>query len=213
MAGNFIAFEGIDGAGKFTQLAKTRFWLEKLGHNVTWSSEPNDHTSPIGKHIRAILKREQPRPTDPVEFQRMYVIDRAQDIICFIQPTIARGTMYLIERYGLSTVAYGMLSGTSPETFIRLHEAVLGSSLVWPDLTILIDISAKEAIRRLAAVRGEPQLFERTDFLARVRKHYLALADHPYFRHRVAVVNGERNEDEVFAAIQKLIEPRLPRRS
>lgn len=214
MAGFFIAFEGIDGAGKLTQLLKTHEWLEGLGYSVGWSSEPNDRSSPIGQRIRSILRHEVPAPADAVEFQRMYVIDRAQDLFAFIQPRLEEGMIYLIERFGLSTIAYGMLSGASAEVFIKLHEAVLGPSMRWPDLTILLNCSVETAIRRRHAVSGEsPQFFERFTLLERVREHYLALASHPYFRAGVAVVGGEPPADEVFEHVKKFIEPRLPRRA
>lgn len=111
MRGLFVAFEGIDGAGKFTQIHRVMDWLEGLNYPVGWSSEPNDSLSPMGKHIRSVLKRKIDGPKDPVEFQRMYVLDRGQDTFCFIGPFLAEGGIYLIERHGLSTVAYGMLSG------------------------------------------------------------------------------------------------------
>lgn len=205
----FIAFEGIDGAGKNTQLAKTRTWLRRIGMPVRYSSEPNDGTNPIGQYIRAVLTHELAKPADPVEFQRMFVIDRAQDIFCLIRPAVESGYMYLIERYALSTIAYGMLSGLGPEVFIRLHEDVLGPSMVWPDLSVIVDVEPEEAIRRLNTSGANRQLFERLDFLTRVQKHYLELAEHSFFVGRVCVVNGGQPEDDVFKDIQQLIQRKL----
>ena len=149
-----------------------------------------------------MLRREIPVPSDSFEFQRMYVLDRAQDIFCFIAPALSRGHIYLIERYALSTIAYGMLSGHSAEVFIGLHSRVIGSSMIWPDLTILLDVSGREAARRIAVSRGKPEYFERADKLERVRANYLAIAKRPAFEDGVAVINGERSEDEVFSDVQ-----------
>ena len=209
MRGALIAFEGIDGAGKFTQLHRTKGWLEDADYIVGWSSEPNRPDwgsaragSPLGGAIDAVLTGKEKAPEDPFEFQRMYVLDRAQDIFCFIRPHLTKGHPFLIERYALSTIAYGMLSGRPAEDFIRLHSDVLGPSMLWPHVTVLLDVSGKEAARRIAESRGKPEYFERADKLERVRANYLAIAKRPEFEKKVLVVNGELSEDEVFADVR-----------
>lgn len=213
MAGFFVAFEGIDGAGKYTQLREARQWLEHLGYAVRWSSEPNDQSSPIGRLIRAMLRGDMSRTEDPVEFQRLYVIDRAQDIFCAIQPALASGMVYLIERYALSTIAYGMLSGAPTDVFFDLHRQVVGPAMRWPDLTILLDLPVEEAIQRKTAAGAMPQLFEKAAFLERVRQNYLTLTTAPLFRDRIAVINGSGDIATVAERVSKAIEPRLPSRT
>lgn len=215
--GVVIAIEGIDCAGKLTQCELLRAWLEShLGRVVFWS-EPNDTTSLIGKQIRAMLNREMERESDPVEFQRMYVIDRAQSVFCFLRPNIKAGVITLLDRYALSTIAYGMLSGFPAEVFIQLHRNVLGPSMVWPDLSVIIDISADTAIERLKErakntdgpkAGRQADFFERADHLARVRENYLVLAKRTDIG-GVAVVNGEQSAEAVFETIKKVIEPLL----
>jgi dTMP kinase len=226
--GFFIAFEGIDGTGKETQLLKTREWLERMYPDrfVAWSSEPNDQSSPIGQTIRKILQHNETFSAlrtrvkeNPIELQRMYVVDRAQDIFCFIEPVIRSGGIYLIERYGFSTIAYGMLSGEPAETFIELHKQVLGPSLVWPDLTVLIDISAETAVQRIKkriddkklfdGVERAEELFEKQEMLERVRANYLSLVHHSEFKDNIAVVSGEQSKEKVFEDIKLIIEQRL----
>ncbi len=63
--GTFIAFEGIDGCGKNTQLLNTFRWLNDSGRPVFWLSEPNE-AGPIGKAIKAMLRGAISRPADPV---------------------------------------------------------------------------------------------------------------------------------------------------
>jgi|SRR3989338_2840522 len=147
--GLLISFEGIDGAGKRTQVIKTKEWLEELGEKVVWSSEPNDVSGVFGTQIRKILKHELSGPEDPIEFQRIYILDRAQDIFFFIKPALNEGKIYLMERFALSTIAYGMLSGKSADFFIEMHKQILGPSMIWPHLTILLDLPAKVAMERL----------------------------------------------------------------
>lgn len=214
-----IAFEGIDGAGKWTQMHKVRDWLSELtNYEVPFSSEPSDDTdsgTPLGKTIRKMLKGELPRPEDPFEFQRIYVLNRAELNVCFMRPRFEERArlgipcVYLKERYALSTVAYGMLSGRSPEDLIQLHEDVVGSHMMWPDLTILLDLSAEEAIRRIAKGRDHSEFFEKEKTLEKVRENYLRARFIGPFRGKVAVVDGDQSENVVFEAVKKTIRPLL----
>ncbi len=151
------------------------------------------------------------RPDDSFEFQRMYVLDRAQDIFCFIEPFLQKGPdhVYIIVRYAHSTINYGMLSGKPAEEFIKLHEDIIGPYMIWPDITIFIDISAEEAIRRMTVDGEVPQFFEKEDKLKKIRQNYLQLAQHPKFKDSIVVVNGEQSEDEVFEDIKKILLPKL----
>jgi len=202
--GTFIAFEGIDGCGKQTQLDKA-IELSKALRPVFWSSEPNETTA-IGKSIKMMLSGARQKPQDPVEFQRLYVIDRAQDIISLIKPRLEDPkAIFLIERFALSTIAYGMLSGKSADFFIHLHNEIIGSHMLWPDLTILIDLPAEEAIRRIAAGRDKSEAFEKLEILRNVRLNYLSLVAHPQFRDKIAVIDGNRPKDEVFKNVKDTI--------
>jgi dTMP kinase len=207
--GLFIALEGIDYCGKDTQIEKILSWFEELRLDYRSSSEPNGN-NPEGADIRLILQGKKEKPED-LEFQRMYVLDRRRDILERIKPALDAGKTYLINRYALSTIAYGMLSGKPAETFFGLHDEILGSSMIWPDVTILMDISAKESMRRLTKTKNVPESFEKLEFLEKIRKNYLSLVKHPRMKdHPIAVVNGERTEDEVFEDIRKIIVSKLP---
>lgn len=210
MRGFFIAFEGIDGCGKFTQLHKTRVWLEQLKFLTTWSREPNDISSPVGKAIKEMLKGERFQPKDPFEFQRLYVLDRAQDLFVFIDPWLSRpNSIYLIERFAFSTIAYGMLSGKPAQVFIDLHEEIIGPRMLWPDLNIILDVSAKEAIERICFNRKKWEFFEKQEMLEKVRQNYLSLADFPQFKDSTVVINSERSPYEVFEDVKTVVKSRI----
>lgn len=212
MSGILIALEGIDCCGKSAQLQPATPWLAWLRSGtrrpITWGAEPTDDWSPIGNHIRAILQKREPFP-GCFELQRLFVIDRAQDLFCRIEPELARGAIRLQERYALSTIAYGMLDGDASE-YIRLHREIIGPRLRWPDLSIIVDISAEEAVRRQSRRDGQPpaELFEKKELLEKVRANYLALR----FRTglgQIAVVNGEQAKEAVSAEIQDALRIRL----
>ena len=204
--GKLIAIEGIDKAGKHTQQDFVSEWLVDMGHMVKVMSEPNDN-SPIGCHIRRILKSEVPAP-ELFEMQRLFVLDRALDLVLHIHPYLGKPNNYvLIERFALSTLAYGMTEH-SADDLIDLHYSVIGSFMLWPDITYLLDISAEEAMRRLKIQQGIPQFFEKMYTLRKVHKNYLTLAERNDVG-EVVVVNGMQSKENVFADIKQDLQARL----
>ncbi len=105
-----------------------------------------------------------------------------------------------------------MLSGLSPEVFIDLHRAVVGAGMLWPDLTILLDIPVEVVMHRRHAIGRSAEFFEKRELLERVRHNYLTLANHSFFRDQIVVINGDQSPELVFEDIRKIIEPRLPSR-
>ena len=207
----FVAFEGIDKSGKGTQALIAADLLKAAWGDVVFFSEPNDRDSLIGRHIRRVLKGEEPAPPIP-DFQRCYVIDRAQDTIATVLPALARGIPVVAERFALSTIAYGMLKGDAQD-YIRMHREVLGPWLTWPDLTVIIDIPASVAMERLERERGKPELFERADKLARVRAAYGALATtaHEWAPGmNIVLVPGEGTVSEVAERVAAVLAPYRP---
>jgi len=207
----FIAFEGGDKNGKGTQSLITADVLKTAFGNVVHFSEPNDRDSLIGRHIRKVLKHEYPASPIP-DFQRLYVIDRAQDTVSTVLPALARGIPVVAERFALSTIAYGMLQGTAMD-YVQMHREVLGPWLRWPDISIILDIPAEVAMERLARERGKPELFEKLELLTRIRSSYLQLADSgrgwaPDMR--VVVVDGLGTVAEVAERIALITAPYLP---
>ncbi len=208
--GFFVTLEGIDYVGKDTQAPKVKEWLEGLGFVVRIIHEPSK-TSPIGRKIRKILEGKKPKPDNFFDFQEMYVEDRKRDIEKFVIPGLKRGEICLLVRYGFSTIAYGSVtSGAPPEKFIEMHHKIIGPSLIWPDLTVLIDISGEESARRMVEAKKNPELFEKKDKLERVRQTYLGLVNHPEFKGRIVVVNGRRSEKAVLEEIKKAILSKIP---
>ncbi|MBI2278803.1 MAG: dTMP kinase [Candidatus Brennerbacteria bacterium] len=211
-----IAFEGIDGAGKLTQASMVERWLAGFSAHTLFLSEPNDNTY-LGKTIRKMLKGEIPKP-HPFEFQRLYVLQRAEDVACFIKPFFAKNgsveqpAVCIMERYALSTIAYGMLAARKPESFIKLHQDVVGPQMIWPDLTILLDLPAEEAMRRIVELRGsKTEDFEKVETLRTVRLNYLDAANLWPFRKKIAVVDGALSPEEVFKEVKREISSLLAR--
>ena len=207
----FVAFEGIDKCGKGTQSLLAKDLLRRVWGDVVHFSEPNDRDSMVGRHIRKILEHELPPPALS-DFQRLYVIDRAQDTVCTVLPALERGIPVVAERFAMSTIAYGSLSGHADD-YVQMHQEVLGAWLRWPDLTIILDLPAEQAMTRLALEKGKPELFEKMEALTRIRQAYLDLAkDSERWAPdmKVVVVDADYQVPAVAKKVAAVLAPYIP---
>jgi len=210
--GFFVVFEGIDKCGKRTQLDMTRKWLHP-NHAVVYGSEPNDLVSPLGKYIRALLQGKASLVPDSFALQRMFTLDRAQDVICFIRPALESGKIVLLERFFHSTLAYGangdprheFACERAMERFWMMQKEIIGPFLILPDLTFIIDISGAETLKRLSSsARSAAEYFEKEKILEQARQNYLALSQRDDLG-SMAVINGRRSQAEIFEEIKAIL--------
>lgn len=198
----FISFEGIDHCGKRTQMERIRVWLEEVTDRpVECFSEPNDKT-PIGQHIRHILKGEVSFPGN-LELQRMFALGQAQDWECFIKPALSLGAYVLLERYAHSTLAYSLASGLDLKKIHELQKTIIGSTFRWPDLTILLDISIEESLVRIEKAGRNREHFETKERITKARDAYVHLLELGFGR--LMFVNGEQSVERVTGTITHLI--------
>ena len=170
--GRFITFEGIDGAGKTTQIDALEAWLVSTGREVVRTREPGG--TPLGEKIRAMLLNDD---MDVTAETLLFFASRAEHIARVIVPALARGAWVLSDRFTDATYAYQVGGkGFEPAKVEALEALVQGS--LQPFRTILFDIAPEEAARRLAKARAADR-FEREscDFFTRVREAYLHRAE------------------------------------
>lgn len=170
--GRFITFEGIDGAGKTTQIDALEAWLMSTGREVVRTREPGG--TPLGEKIRAMLLNDD---MDVTAETLLFFASRAEHIARVIVPALARGAWVLSDRFTDATYAYQVGGkGFDPAKVEALEALVQGS--LQPFRTILFDIAPEEAARRLAKARAADR-FEREscDFFTRVREAYLHRAE------------------------------------
>ena len=170
--GRFITFEGIDGAGKTTQIDALEAWLVSTGREVVHTREPGG--TPLGEKIRAMLLNDD---MDVTAETLLFFASRAEHIARVIVPALARGAWVLSDRFTDATYAYQVGGkGFDPAKVEALEALVQGS--LQPFRTILFDIAPEEAARRLAKARAADR-FEREscDFFTRVREAYLHRAE------------------------------------
>lgn len=193
--GRFVVFEGIDGAGSTTQVNLLYKYLVKVSIKVIKTAEPTDF--PIGRMIRQILRGEI--KVGAQALQLLYTADRADHLKREIVPALTRGMLVVLDRYVMSTLAYGLLN------LDGVWLLGLNKDFPLPDVTFLIDTPVDEAILRMSR-RGKKELFEKEKILIKVRKNYLDLAKD--FGKDVEVLNGMKNEQEIFNDVLKVIKRR-----
>jgi dTMP kinase len=189
-----IAFEGLDQSGKETQARHLRARIEQEGRRARAVSFP-DYDTPIGQEIAKALRGDQ--DFGPDVMQLLYIANRFEHRQR-LELWLKAGDVVLCDRYCASSVAYGEAQGLDPEWLEQVQR-----DLPKPAVTVLLDIAPEAAIRRKAAGRDR---YERDRLLlTRVRESYRRQATQPGW----VLIDGERPEDEVTAAVEQAVRPRL----
>jgi dTMP kinase len=209
LAGAFIVFEGIDGAGTSTQAERYAAHLRRAGRSVHVTHEPS--SGPIGALIRQVL-RGQLTLSNPCHAELMallFAADRLDHVAAEIAPHVEQGGVVLSDRYDLSSLAYQSItasgSGHDPAhvvTWIR----TLNRAARRPDVTVVLDVDAHVAAARRQARGGAPELFDGLDLQARLAEAYRG-AEALVPGDRVIHLDGNPSADEVTAAVVATLTP------
>lgn len=199
MAGKFITFEGIDGAGKSSHIAWLLEYLRGLGHQVVATREPGG--TPLGEKLRDLLLRE---PMHLETETLLMFAARREHLDKLIWPALAQGQWVVSDRFSDASYAYqGGGRGLSKDKFLALENWVHGG--FQPDLTLVFDLDPAIAAQRLSGTGNAPDRFERepADFFAAVRAAYLerAVAD----PNRVKLIDAGRGLDEVRSQLERIV--------
>jgi dTMP kinase len=192
--GTLIALEGVEGAGKSTQLDLLRDELERRGHEVVVTREPGG--TPVGERVRDVLL-DPAVDLDPRAEALLFAAARAQLVEQVIRPALERGAVVLCDRYLDSSLAYqGGGRGLGRGPVKEVNRFATGGLL--PDLVVLLDLDPAEGLGRRAGRRDRIEV-EGLGFHRRVREAFreLAAADPDRF----AVVDGAAPADQVAAAV------------
>jgi dTMP kinase len=215
--GRFITFEGLDGCGKSTQLAKLAAVLTAQGLSVVMTREPGG--SPTGDKIRQLLLDTKTSSLTPMAELALMFAARAQHIAEVIQPALAEGKVVLCDRFTDSTEAYqggGRKLGSEP--VLALHHILCGS--LWPELTILMDSDVAASVDRArrrnrshsaksGRGKSDENRFEQESraFFGRVRSAYLAIAARE--PQRVIVVDARGTPTETHRQIVEVVRRKM----
>ena len=169
----FITFEGIDGAGKSTQLAAAAAWLRARGVEPLLTREPGG--TALGEALRALVLA---HPMTPLAELFLVFAARAQHVAETILPALREGRIVLCDRFTDASYAYQGGGRGLPDAWIGTLEAWTHPVLV-PDGTLLFDLAPEAAAARLHhGGRAPSDRFDReqVEFFVRVRAAYLERA-------------------------------------
>lgn len=206
MRGKFITFEGMEGVGKSTQIARAAGHLRARDIEPLVTREPGG--TPLAEKLRALVLERWHAPIDATAELLVMFAARASHVAEVIRPALAAGRCVLCDRFTDATLAYQGGGRGMSETWIRQLARIAHPGLA-PDLTIVFDAPISVASARLAA-RGQGQdriELEDAPFFERVRAAYLAIATRE--PGRVRVVDATRAEDEVAADVARLLDATL----
>jgi dTMP kinase len=185
--GRFITFEGIDGAGKSTQIAWVDAWLRARGADVLLTREPGG--TPLGEALRELILH---RPMQPRTETLLMFAARSEHVLEVIEPALAAGRWVLCDRFTDATYAYQAGGRGLPDADVACLERWVHPRLQ-PDLTFLFDLDPDVAAARLAkAQRSDRFEREQRDFFRRVRRHYLDRAQAQPGRFVVVDTSGDK---------------------
>lgn len=207
--GGYIAFEGVDGSGKSTQVELVRLALEKSGKKTITTSEPRSD-SEIGKLIHDVLQGKVKTP--PEALQYLYTADRVVNHKETVEPSLRKGLTVISHRSFWSVVPYGVMDvgkaryDKDQAQVLHVAQGLLSMyhQFVVPDITFYLRVPVAAAIERLAKMDKVKEMYEKKEKLQQIAKGYeWQLGQFPQMFY---VIDGGQDEEKVTADILKRIQ-------
>ncbi len=200
--GIFITIEGVEGAGKTTQLEFMAPYLKEAGIEFIVTREPGG--TPPGEEVREILLKPRPEGLTAQAELMLIMAARAEHLHRKIIPALDSGQWVLCDRFTDATYAY-QGGGRRLDEALITELATMTQGQLRPDLTIYLDLSAKTGLKR-ARQRTNPDRFEReeTEFFNRVRACYQERARR--YPHRFKTIDASQDIDSIRAQIRKILD-------
>ena len=195
----FIAFEGIDGSGKSTQVKLLTEKLIAEGHKVYSTFEPTD--SPIGSLIRNIFKGRV--AADHQTIAALNVADRLDHLHNAINGLLKKkeeGFTIITDRYYFSSYAY---HGVHVDIDWVIEANKMSANTLRPDINIFIDLLPEVSMQRLNSTRGTIELYETMDNLKQVRAKYLEAFEKLKLVENIVFVDGNQSVKDISVDVWK----------
>ncbi|MFB3737591.1 MAG: dTMP kinase [Candidatus Velamenicoccus archaeovorus] len=209
--GVFVVFEGVEGAGKGTQIRLAKEWLEAEGVDVLVTREPGG--TEVGEKLRELLLDHETGHLEPRTEALLFAASRAQHVSTVIRPALAAGKVVICDRYIDSSLAYqGWGRGLGEQDVLTL--SVWATQGLFPDLVILLHIEPEAGLLRSLEEPDRIEM-ESGDFHAKVSDAYLKIAEeHP---ERFVVIDAddvpETVHEQVKGALRRVLREREEERS
>jgi len=210
--GRLISFEGLDGAGKTTQMRLLEQWLQARSISYIRTLEPGG--TPLGTEIRQLVLNRPELAIVPLAESFLFQADRAQHFATLVIPALQEGKLVITDRcYDASIVYQGYARGVGVE--LVEHLSMLATQGVQPDLTILLDLDPSQVHSRTgttSARGGQREERNRFDveaeaFHQRVREGFALLARK--YPARIKVVDASRTVEAIHQEIVGLVQSLL----
>jgi dTMP kinase len=200
----FIVLDGMDGAGKSSQLTMLADWLRETGREVVTCRDPG--STPVGDAIRAIVLDRHDLHLDSTSEMFLYMAARAQLVAEVVRPSLGRGAWVVSDRFLLSNVVYqGHAGGLDPATLWRVGEVATGGLV--PDLVVVLDVDLATAASRMN--RPLDKLESRGDaYRERLRAGYLHEA--AAAPDRIRVIDARGTPHEVWQRVRSALVDHFP---
>lgn len=195
----FITFEGIDGAGKTTQISLLKEYLLSKNIPLIVTREPGG--TPVGEKLRDIIKNDD--ISLDVELLLLYS-SRLEHLIKIINPAINEGKVVISDRFDDSTIAYQHYGrGIDLDKIKKIRRLTIGD--FQPDLTILLDLDVKDRINRLENRNIDRIESENINFHKKVSEGYRKISSN----NRFLVIDASKDPEEIFEILKKEIDRRI----
>ena len=206
----FFSFDGVDGAGKSTQIRLLADALRRQGRDVVTCRDPGG--TPLGEQLRKLLLDHHDVAIDHRAEMLLYMASRAQLVAEIIRPALDAGKVVISDRFLLANVVYQAhaladdASAMAPDDVWRVGTVATGGIL--PNLVFLLDMPADKAAAR---IKRSPDRMESRgiEYLERVRQGFLVEAAR--FPHSVAIINADQPVEAIHAeaitAANRLLPP------
>jgi dTMP kinase len=204
--GRFITFEGGEGAGKTTQIRRLARALNTSGIETVVTREPGG--SPGAEALREVLLSGGGKPFGAFAETILFSAARIDHLEVTIRPALHSGKWVLCDRFLDSTRAYqGVLGQVEPGLIRSIERIVVGATM--PDLTLILDLPARDGLARARARSGQTDRFESEGlvFHERVRHAFQALAEAE--PKRCVLIDATRPVDAIAAEIFAVVQRRL----
>ena len=191
--GLFITVEGVEGAGKSTNIAYIISYLEQAGIEVIHTREPGG--TPFAESVRELLLAPREENVDEVAELLLMFAARAQHMKSLIQPALAEGKWVVCDRFTDATYAYqGAGRELGFDIVAKLEQLV--QKEFRPDRTFYLDLTVEQGMQRVVS-RGEKDRFEleQSQFFERVRNAYLSMVEQQ--AERFILIDSSQKLDKV----------------
>jgi len=196
----FFTFDGLDGAGKSTQTELFCQWLAERGHEVFTCRDPG--STALGEAVREILLDGRIEPIGARSETLLYMAARAQLVDEVIRPALAAGKTVVSDRFLLANVVYqGHGRGLDIDKLWEIGR--FATDQVRPDLTLVLDLPADEAARRLQRPPDRMEA-EGNEFRERLRAGFLAEARR--WPEEIVLVDATRDVEAIQRDIRTAVE-------